>query len=223
MISCVKSVSLPIGFVTIFLTKKMYATIVKPIIANEINSMFRVVAKNVRYRLRLPTGCKVTRSYGLEWYQRSISTGMEARFEIPDLEAQIKQQILVELEFDSLPDNSSIDIDAELGFEYFGQSTRTEVTGVIRFETTRDKQLIFSHVNKEVEAVMRMRDVVAKIKQATQLIDRDNSSATMILDQARTQLLSVGRDMECQALARAVRYHVERRVFLNGTRTVVLN
>lgn len=36
------------------------------------------------------------------------------------------------------------------------------------------------------------------------------------------QLLSVGRDMECQALARAVRYHVERRVFLNGARTVVL-
>lgn len=169
--------------------------------ANEINSMFRVVAKNVRYRLRLPTGCKVTRSYGLEWYQRSISTGMEARFEIPDLEAQIKQQILVELEFDSLPDNSSIDIDAELGFEYFGQSTRTEVTGVIRFETTRDKQLIFSHVNKEVEAVMRMRDVVAKIKQATQLIDRDNSSATMILDQARTQLLSVGRDQDATLIA----------------------
>lgn len=36
------------------------------------------------------------------------------------------------------------------------------------------------------------------------------------------QLLSVGRDMECQALARAVRYHVERRVFRNGSRTVVL-
>ena len=37
------------------------------------------------------------------------------------------------------------------------------------------------------------------------------------------ELLSVGRDMECQALARAVRYHVERRVFLMGSRTVVLN
>ncbi len=36
------------------------------------------------------------------------------------------------------------------------------------------------------------------------------------------QLLSVGRDMECQALARAVRYHVERRVLLNSGRTVVL-
>lgn len=35
------------------------------------------------------------------------------------------------------------------------------------------------------------------------------------------ELASVGRDVECQALARAVRYHVERRVFLNGPKTVV--
>ncbi|SMF27530.1 formyltetrahydrofolate deformylase [Pseudogulbenkiania subflava] len=36
------------------------------------------------------------------------------------------------------------------------------------------------------------------------------------------QLLAAGRDMECLALARAVRFHLERRVFLNGNRTVVL-
>jgi len=36
------------------------------------------------------------------------------------------------------------------------------------------------------------------------------------------QLLTTGRDMECLALARAVRFHLERRVFLNGQRTVVL-
>lgn len=35
------------------------------------------------------------------------------------------------------------------------------------------------------------------------------------------QLAATGRDMECAALARAVRYYVERRVFLNGKRTVV--
>jgi formyltetrahydrofolate deformylase len=35
------------------------------------------------------------------------------------------------------------------------------------------------------------------------------------------ELASVGRDVECQALSRAVRYHVERRVFLNGRKTVV--
>lgn len=34
-------------------------------------------------------------------------------------------------------------------------------------------------------------------------------------------LAALGRDLECQALARAVSWHVERRVFLNGSRTVV--
>jgi formyltetrahydrofolate deformylase len=36
------------------------------------------------------------------------------------------------------------------------------------------------------------------------------------------QLLATGRDMECLALSRAVKYQIERRVFLNGSRTVVL-
>jgi len=34
-------------------------------------------------------------------------------------------------------------------------------------------------------------------------------------------LIAVGRQMECQALSRAVTYDVEQRVFLNGNRTVV--
>jgi formyltetrahydrofolate deformylase len=35
------------------------------------------------------------------------------------------------------------------------------------------------------------------------------------------ELIALGRDVECLALARAVRYHLERRVFLNGRKTVV--
>lgn len=35
------------------------------------------------------------------------------------------------------------------------------------------------------------------------------------------QLVAAGRDVECQALARAVKWHSERRVLLNGRRTVV--
>jgi len=35
------------------------------------------------------------------------------------------------------------------------------------------------------------------------------------------RLAAVGRDSECRALANAVRFHVEHRVFLNGARTVV--
>ncbi len=37
------------------------------------------------------------------------------------------------------------------------------------------------------------------------------------------QLVAVGRDVECQALARAVKWHAERRVLLNGRRTVVFS
>jgi formyltetrahydrofolate deformylase len=35
-------------------------------------------------------------------------------------------------------------------------------------------------------------------------------------------LIAKGRDIEAQTLARAVGYHIERRVFLNASRTVVL-
>jgi formyltetrahydrofolate deformylase len=37
------------------------------------------------------------------------------------------------------------------------------------------------------------------------------------------QLVTVGRDVECQALARAVIWHTESRVLLNGNRTVVFH
>ncbi|RFU49240.1 formyltetrahydrofolate deformylase [Paraburkholderia sp. DHOC27] len=36
------------------------------------------------------------------------------------------------------------------------------------------------------------------------------------------KLLATGRDVECLALARAVKFFIERRVFINGNRTVVL-
>jgi formyltetrahydrofolate deformylase len=35
------------------------------------------------------------------------------------------------------------------------------------------------------------------------------------------ELASAGRDVECQVLSRAVRWHAESRVLLNGKRTVV--
>ena len=35
------------------------------------------------------------------------------------------------------------------------------------------------------------------------------------------KLAAAGRDSECRALAAAVKFHIERRVFLNGSKTVV--
>jgi formyltetrahydrofolate deformylase len=40
---------------------------------------------------------------------------------------------------------------------------------------------------------------------------------------APEDLISIGRDIECSVLARVVRWHIERRVILNGRKTVVFN
>lgn len=50
------------------------------------------------------------------------------------------------------------------------------------------------------------------IEQAVERVDHTNTPA---------QLVSIGKDLENIVLARAVRYHTERRVFLNGHRTVI--
>ena len=51
------------------------------------------------------------------------------------------------------------------------------------------------------------------------IIDQQVTRVTHAL--SPEQLAAAGRDVECLALANAVRYHVERRVFLDGAKTVV--
>lgn len=50
------------------------------------------------------------------------------------------------------------------------------------------------------------------IKQAVERVDHRSAEA---------DLVRIGRDVEAQVLARAVRWTAERRVLLNGARTVV--
>jgi formyltetrahydrofolate deformylase len=50
------------------------------------------------------------------------------------------------------------------------------------------------------------------IEQAVERVDHTHSAA---------DLVAIGRDLETVVLSRAVRYHAERRVLLNGHKTVV--
>jgi formyltetrahydrofolate deformylase len=50
------------------------------------------------------------------------------------------------------------------------------------------------------------------IEQAVERVDHSNSAA---------ELIAIGRDLENVVLSRAVRYHAERRVLINGSKTVV--
>ena len=49
----------------------------------------------------------------------------------------------------------------------------------------------------------------------------DQEVARVEYNMRADDLVALGRDVECLALARAVRWHLERRVFLNGQKTVV--
>ncbi|CAG1005434.1 formyltetrahydrofolate deformylase [Burkholderiales bacterium] len=49
----------------------------------------------------------------------------------------------------------------------------------------------------------------------------DQEVARVEYDMRADDLVALGRDVECLALARAVKFHLERRVFLNGAKTVV--
>ncbi len=52
------------------------------------------------------------------------------------------------------------------------------------------------------------------------IIEQDTERVTHALSAA--DLVAIGRDVEAKVLARAVKYHVEHRVFLNNIKTVVL-
>jgi formyltetrahydrofolate deformylase len=49
----------------------------------------------------------------------------------------------------------------------------------------------------------------------------DQEVARVDYNMRADDLVALGRDVECLALARAVKFHLERRVFLNGAKTVV--
>ncbi|HSV17495.1 MAG TPA: formyltetrahydrofolate deformylase [Casimicrobiaceae bacterium] len=51
------------------------------------------------------------------------------------------------------------------------------------------------------------------------IIEQDVARVDYMMD--ADAMAALGRDVECVTLARAVKYHVERRVFLNGSKTVV--
>lgn len=65
----------------------------------------------------------------------------------------------------------------------------------------------------------------ARARDATPEVDEgpltEQEVARVEYNMRAEDLIALGRDVECQALARAVKYHLERRVFLNGLKTVV--
>ena len=167
---------------------------------DELSTLFEVVAKNLELKMRLAKGVTLAKFYGRE----VSSHNAEVRLELPDVVAGRVQQNLAQLAFDAHPEARFRVMQAELSFEYLGQTTRTTLPTEAIVEFTRNKQRILGAINQKVDQVMRVKDVVAEISRAKQLLAKDAGTATMIIDRAKTVLLQAGREGDATLIAEAM-------------------
>lgn len=166
----------------------------------ELSTLFEVVAKKLELGIRLAKGVSLRKFYGRE----VSSQDGQVRLELPDVVAGRVQQNLAQLAFDVHPEARFRVMQAELSFEYLGQSTRTSLPSEAIVEFTHDKEYILSAINQKVDQVMRVKDVVAEISRAKELLAKDAGTATMIIDRAKTVLMQAGREGDATLVAEAM-------------------
>ncbi len=165
----------------------------------ELSTMFEVVAKNVRLSVNLPKGARLDKFYGREV---SAENGASV-VELPDIVAGDPQNLLLKLAFDSHPPARFRILQTDLSFEYLGQTSRSTMSADSVVQFTTDRQRILDSINAKVESVMRVKDVVAEISRAKQLLAQDAGTATVIIDRAKTVLMQAGREGDATLVANA--------------------
>lgn len=90
---------------------------------------------------------------------------------------------------------------------------------------SRKKESSYAHDVRSKEQLRGVKLIGATAHYVTTDLDEEAIIEQTVerVDHTHTpdMLAAVGRDSECQALARAVRFHTEHRVFLNGANTIV--
>jgi Ca-activated chloride channel family protein len=165
----------------------------------ELATLFEVVAKNVRLSVDLPKGARLDKFYGREL---TTENGISI-VDLPDVVAGDPQSLLLKLAFDSHPAARFRILHADLSFEYLGQTTRTAMSAETVVQFTPDRQRILDSINSKVDSVMRVKDVVAEISRAKQLLSEDAGTATVIIDRAKTVLMQAGREGDATLIANA--------------------
>jgi Ca-activated chloride channel family protein len=165
----------------------------------ELATLFEVVAKAVRMSLKLPKGVRLDKFYGREVQ----ADGGMATVELPDVVAGQPQNLLLKLIFDAHPGARFRVLETALSFEYLGQTTRSDMPANAIVQFTPDRKLILDSINEKVDAVMRVKDVVAEISRAKQLLAHDAGTATVIIDRAKMVLMQAGREGDATLIATA--------------------
>ena len=159
----------------------------------------------------------------------------------PDLEKLAQRH---DLPFHHLPVTAATKADQEAKLRALIDSTRSEVVVLARYMQILSAELCrhlqgrainihhsFLPGFKGAKPYQQAYERGVKIIGATAHYVTTDLDEGPIIEQAVTQvdhtadvdqLQSIGRDMECVALSRALKMHIERRVFMDGYKTVVL-
>ena len=159
----------------------------------------------------------------------------------PDLEKLAQRH---DLPFHHLPVTAATKADQEAKLHALIDSTRSEVVVLARYMQILSAELCrhlqgrainihhsFLPGFKGAKPYQQAYERGVKIIGATAHYVTTDLDEGPIIEQAVTQvdhtadvdqLQSIGRDMECVALSRALKMHIERRVFMDGYKTVVL-
>ncbi len=132
---------------------------------------------------------ELTRCYGYE----AARGGRKLSIELPDLGTGETLPVLLQLGCKPHPPARFRLAHSELSFKYFGQQERKTLKGDMVVEFTTDKDRILGGVDPVVEAAMREKDIVANLKRAGQMMKSDVGTATMIIQQAESQLKAAGK------------------------------
>jgi Ca-activated chloride channel family protein len=160
----------------------------------ELKDLFGTVAIGTRLRLRLAEGCELSRVFGYEAAKGSAAAGGSAiTIDLPDLASGQPLPVLIQLASKAHQPARYRLAQAELEFTYFGQTQKQALKADFVCEFTEDRDAIMGGIDPVVEAVMREKDVIANLQRAAALMKSDVGTATMIIQQAQTQLAAAGK------------------------------
>ena len=183
--------------------------------SQEMESLFKVVAQAVSLTLRLGRGVRFDRVYGFAHEQ----VGDRVEIALPDLAAGENLPVLTRLVLQGGEPGEETSVEVDLAFRYAGSDEVRHLREVVTYTYTDDRQKLLEGINRAVDRIMREKDVVEEIAQATQMMERDPASATRILAKAQAELARRGRASDATLIAAGVE-KAERGAVADATKLI---
>ncbi|GEM_PF-853945 len=183
--------------------------------SQEMESLFKVVAQAASLTLKLGRGVRFDRVYGFAHEQ----VGDRVEIALPDLAAGESLPVLARLVLEGGEPGEETSVEVDLAFRYAGSDEVRHLREVVTYTYTDDRQKLLEGVNRAVDRIMREKDVVEEIAQATQMMERDPASATRILAKAQAELARRGRASDATLIAAGVE-KAERGAVADATKLI---